>query len=102
MDMGEGNYVELVEGGLPPDQRTGYDTFNHLGLRTPNTDASYARAIAASAKPFTVTVKGQVWDGTPADFILNGENGEKPIRLRLAYLMGTDGPVIEFVQGDEL
>lgn len=102
VDFGDHNYVEVIAGGKPANERTGYDTFNHLALRTPDADATYARAIDAGAQPFNYMFGNQVWDGRPSDFILNGENGEGSLTVRLAYLQGINNEVIELVQNDVL
>ncbi|MBD2435907.1 VOC family protein [Nostoc sp. FACHB-110] len=103
MDIGDGNYVEIVAGGTPANQRVGYDIWNHLALRADNTDFYYQRAINAGAKPFNFVFNGKTWNGEPANFILSGDiNGQANITVRLAYCQGLDGELIEMVQGNIL
>ncbi|MBD2435908.1 VOC family protein [Nostoc sp. FACHB-110] len=103
MDMGDGNYVELISGGKPASERVGYDVWNHIALRCDNTDRYYERAINAGAKPYNFVYKDQVWDGRPADFEVTGSlYGQPTINVRLAYCRGIDGELIELIQGNLL
>ena len=88
MDVGDGNYVEIFagrDGGEVPEGGV-----IHFALRTDNTDAAYAQAIAAGAKSMV-----EPKDATPA-------NADRPITFRVAFVRGLDGEVIEFFQNDEL
>ncbi|OYD96372.1 hypothetical protein CDG76_06090 [Nostoc sp. 'Peltigera membranacea cyanobiont' 210A] len=103
MDMGDGNYVELISGGKPASERVGYDVWNHIALRCDSVDRYYERAINAGAKPYNFVYKDQIWDGRPADFEVTGSfYGEPTINVRLAYCRGIDGELIELLQGNLL
>ena len=88
LDLGDGNYlevfagraagVEIPEGGLL-----------HFALRVPDTDAAYARAMAA----------GAISQTEPKDVTIDGD---RPVTVRLAFVRGMNGEVIEFFQNEEL
>ncbi|MEH1881231.1 VOC family protein [Nostoc sp.] len=103
MDLGDGNYVEIVAGGTPASERVGYDIWNHIALRADNTDLYYQRAINAGAQPYSFVFNDKTWNGEPADFVLSGDpSGQATLNVRLAYCRGIDGELIEMVQGKVL
>jgi len=88
LGMGDGNYTEVFEGRqageVIPD-----GAVLHYAVRVPDTDAAYARAIAAGAQNVSA----------PADVDIQGD---RVVRVRIAFIKGLDGEVIEFFQNDEL
>jgi len=94
LQAGEGRYIELHPAGdgdmLPP----GFP-LNHLALAVKDVDAAYERAIAAGAAPFGFTMQSEHWDGKPMDVIMTGLHPEP---MRMAFLQGPDGELIELYQ----
>ncbi len=88
LDTGDGNYLEVFAGGRggaePPE-----GALLHFALRTADVDGAYARALAAGAR-------SQV---EPKDVTLPGD---PPVPVRLAFVRGLDGEVIEFFGNDAL
>ena len=88
LDTGDGNYLEVFAGGKggaePPE-----GALLHFALRTSDVDGAYARALAAGAR-------SQI---EPKDVTLAGD---PPVPVRLAFVRGLDGEVIEFFQNDSL
>ena len=88
LGMGDGNYTEVFE-GRPAEQIIPEGAVLHYAVRVADTDAAYARAIAAGAENVSV----------PADVDIQGD---RVVRVRIAFIKGLDGEVIEFFQNDEL
>jgi glyoxylase I family protein len=88
LDTGDGNYLEVFAGGKsgtePPE-----GALLHFALRTADVDGAYARALAAGAR-------SQV---EPKDVTIAGD---PPVLVRLAFVQGLDGEVIEFFGNDAL
>ncbi len=90
LDMGDGNYLEVFAGGKrAPGEEPPDGALLHFALRTPDVGGAYARALAAGAKPHV----------EPKDVTLAGD---PPVPLRLAFVRGPDGEIIEFFQNDLL
>ena len=90
LDTGDGNYLEVFAGGKRPhgeDPPEG--ALLHFALRVADTDAAFARAVAAGARP-TVEPKS-----VPID-------GDRPLTFRIAFCKGLDGEIIEFFCNEEL
>ncbi|MGI4787954.1 MAG: VOC family protein [Janthinobacterium lividum] len=90
LDTGDGNYLEVFAGSTRPagdDAPEG--ALLHLALRTADVDAAYARALAAGARSQVV----------PQDVVLDGDY---PVPVRLAFVIGLDGEIVEFFQNDAL
>ena len=83
LDIGDGSHVELFAGGPAGAQER--ERFVHFAIRTSDPDAAFAAAIAAGARekmpPTTLAI--------PA---------EPPIPVRIAFVFGPDGEVLEFFQ----
>jgi len=88
MDIGSGDYIELFAGGKPIDQHSNSPVI-HFALRVDDVDAAFAKAVAA----------GAVVDMEPKDVDLQGE---PVVRVRIAFVKGPDGEVIEFFQNEVL
>jgi glyoxylase I family protein len=98
LDAGDGRFVELFGSGSTvqaegrrrrPDEERTEGALLHFCLKVADTDASYARAIAAGAEsrvePRTVRL------------------GEEPLaEVRIAFVTGPNGEVIEFMQSEQM
>lgn len=61
-------------------------------------DAAYRRAITAGASAAEIPIPDEQWDGTPLDVLMAGERSEP---MRMAFLLGPDGELIEICQSHE-
>ena len=98
LDAGDGRYLEVfgpasivqADGRRRrPDEERTEAALLHFCVRVPDTDAAYARALAAGAEPRSVE---------PRTVRL----GQPPIEARIAFVTGPDGEVIEFVQSEAI
>ena len=98
LDAGDGRFVEVFGDGstvqsegrrrAPGEDRT-EGALLHFCLRTTDTDASYARALAAGAT-------SRVEPGTR-------RLSEDPlVEVRIAFVTGPNGEVIEFMQSEQM
>ena len=98
LDAGDGRFVEVFGSGstvqaegrwrLPNEERT-EGALLHFCLRVADTDASYARALAAGAA-------SRVEPGTR-------RLSEDPlVDVRIAFVTGPNGEVIEFMQSEQM
>ena len=87
LDTGNGSYIELFESGQnspKPD-----DAFWHIALRVADADAAFKRCRDAGCESYV----------EPKSL----ENlGGKGITVRLSFVKGPDGELIEFFQSDGL
>ncbi|MFB7629955.1 VOC family protein [Streptomyces sp. NPDC056149] len=104
LDSGNGSYLELfdattaVPGGpahpdhaapAPSDEaRAAHNALLHIALRTDDVDAAYAHALAHGAREMQA----------PADLSQTGLNGHPDGTIRIAFVYGLDGEVIEFIR----
>ena len=88
LDAGDTVHVEVFEGGDPdaPSEAR----MIHFSLRTPDTDAVHAKALAAGATERM----------TPKDVVLQGHNG--PCAIRISFVVAPGGEIIEFLQSDQI
>lgn len=84
LDTGDGNYVELFEGG-PDKRQPENDIVMHFALRTDDCDKAVEAARAAGAQ---ITME-------PENIDIQS-NPVKPVRI--AFCRGLDNEVIEFFQ----
>jgi catechol 2,3-dioxygenase-like lactoylglutathione lyase family enzyme len=91
LDAGDGNYIEFFPVGDMPLSQPGFP-LNHFSLRVADVDAVYKRALAAGAKPHEFKLPDGTWDCTPTDVEMTGE---PPVQIRIAFLRGLDGELIE-------
>jgi glyoxylase I family protein len=95
LDTGDGNYLEVFAGGKAasgedaPGEDAPENVLLHFALRTADVDGDYARALAAGSKSH-IAPKEVLIQGTP------------PVLVRLAFVRGLDGEIIEFFQNDAL
>lgn len=98
LDAGDGRYVEIFgpdstvqsEGRRrePGEDRT-EGALLHFCLRVADTDAAYARALAAGAQSRVAPRVGQL-------------RSDPPVEVRIAFVTGPEGEVIEFFQSEQL
>jgi glyoxylase I family protein len=88
LGIGDGNYTEVLE-GRPADEIIPEGAILHYAVRVADADAAYARAIAG----------GAVSVSAPRTLDLDGD---RVVTIRIAFVKGLDGEVIEFFQNDEL
>ena len=81
LDIGNGSHFEIFANGSTNEQKDA--KFAHLALATTNPDAAYKNALAA----------GGVSQKEPTDFAIPSN---PPMPVRLAFVQGPDGEVIEF------
>lgn len=80
-DIGDGGCIEIFAGG-PENQPAGM--FWHLAFKTSDPDGAYNAAIEG----------GAISDKAPYDTVIRGAEKELPVRL--AFVKGPDGELIEF------
>ena len=81
LDIGGGAHLELFAGG--PDSAQKHERFIHLAFATTDPDTAYQNALAAGAEPHK----------EPADVAIPGE---PPMPVRIAFVRGPDGELLEF------
>ena len=87
LGIGDGNYVEVFEGRKPGEVAEG--GLLHYAVRVEDTDAVYQSALAAGASSVM----------EPKDVDIEGDH---TVRVRIAFVKGLDGEVIELFYNDEL
>lgn len=86
--IGNGGIIELYEGGtedLPEDFETRNGCFFHLAIAVDDVDAAYRKALDAGAKEKIA----------PTDNVIGSV---PPMPIRMAFVYGLDGELIEFFQ----
>lgn len=94
LEAGTGRYVELHPAGQGPLSAPGFP-LNHLALGVTDVDTAYARARAAGGAPVDIPVPEEKWDGAPLDVTMSGDHPEP---MRMAFLLGPSGELIELYQ----
>ena len=98
LDAGDGRFVEIFghastvqsEGRRRrPDEDRTEGALLHFCLRVADTDAAYARAIACGANPRVEPVSRQL-------------SADPLVQVRIAFVTGPNGEVIEFMQSGQL
>lgn len=86
LNMGDGGLIELFAGGVPREKTA--DEVNehwlHLALKSDDIDLAYQTAIDAGAKPRTAPME------------VAPDGAEPAMRMRIAFVYGPDGEIIEF------
>jgi len=99
LDTGDGRYVEVFGPGSVvqsegrrrrADEERTEGALLHFCLRVPDTDAAYARALAAGGKPRGIEPRSAVLGRDPL------------MEVRIAFVTGPEGEVIEFLQSDQI
>lgn len=98
LDAGDGRFIEVFGPGStvqsegrrrqPGEERT-EGALLHFCLRVADTDAAYARALAAGAGSRVEPVTRQLGD-------------DPTVEVRIAFVTGPNGEVIEFMQTQQL
>jgi glyoxylase I family protein len=98
LDAGDGRFVEVFGDGstvqsegrrrLPNEDRT-EGAVLHFCLRVADVEASYARALAAGAESRVAPRTGQL-------------GADPVVEVRIAFVTGPNGEVIEFLQSEQL
>lgn len=83
LDTGDGNYMEVFAGGSGEPKPEG--SYFHVAFRSNDVDKAVAAAVAAGA---TVTVE-------PKDVVLGNH---PPTPVRIAFVKGLNGEILEFFQ----
>lgn len=101
LDSGDGStYVEIFPAiGETDIQGVVLRGINHFCLRTGDCNVDYQCALAAGGQKVTIQAGGAVWNGEPMNFELSGETS---IPVRIAFVRGPDGELIEFFQNEIL
>src|SRR5690606_21693767 len=90
MDAGDGNYLELFDGGkkVSASEQSGAGHAIHFAFRVPDADAAYHKALAAGAQSHS----------EPKDVEIQGRTiqGAHLIPVRIVFSKGPDGEIIEF------
>ena len=98
LDAGDGRFVEIFghtstvqsEGRRRrPDEDRTEGALLHFCLRVADTDAAYARAIACGANPRVEPVSRQL-------------SADPLVQVRIAFVTGPNGEVIEFMQSGQI
>ena len=82
LDLGDGNYLELFADGEKGDNTD--KRFYHLALRADDVDEAFAIALSAGATPQTPPMT------------VSPEGASTLLSMRIAFVQGPDGEVIEF------
>lgn len=85
MDIGDGTYIELFEGGTS-DGSLQSEPMIHFALLTDECDNMYNAAIDAGCKN----------NMAPEDLVISDPKGDLPIRI--SFVIGYDGELVEFFQ----
>ncbi|MEU7206543.1 VOC family protein [Streptomyces sp. NPDC045470] len=104
LDCGNGTFLELFDPGdtvpggpdrhahaapAPTDeQRAAHNALLHICLRTDDVDKAYAHALQHGAREMQA----------PADLPQTGLNESPDVTIRMAFVYGPDGEVIEFLR----
>lgn len=107
LDSGNGICIELFDaqttvpgGPVGPDpaapapadaERAAHNAWLHLALRTDDVDQAYERALAHGARPMQA----------PTDLQQTGLDGHSDGTIRMGFVYGLDGEVIEFIRRDD-
>lgn len=100
VDVGDGRYIEVFGQGSTvqaegrrrrPDEERTEGALLHFCLRVADVEAAHARALAAGA---TSRIE-------PRTATLTGENGATA-EVRIAFVNGPNGEVIEFLKSEQL
>lgn len=85
IDIGDGSCIEMFAGGVRGESvQEQAGCFVHLALEVDSPDEWYARALSCGAKE----------KSAPADLLV--ETSAEPLDVRIAFVYGPDGEVLEF------
>ena len=86
LDTGDGNYLEIFAGGKNEPKLEG--AILHFAIRTTDCDAATKRAVAAGA---TITMQ-------PKALTIQSRPGPTPVKI--SFVKGPDGELIEFFENE--
>ncbi|MGA0333614.1 MAG: VOC family protein [Kiritimatiellia bacterium] len=86
LNAGDGNYLEVFEGGDPEAPSEG--RMIHFALRTPDVDSAHTAALAAGATERMA----------PTDKVIQSQQG--PVPIRISFVVSPSGEIIEFFQNE--
>ncbi|MFJ8312057.1 MULTISPECIES: VOC family protein [unclassified Streptomyces] len=90
IELNGDTYIELFPGGTAgADSSSG--PLQHIALTVPDVDAAYASCLAAGGQAFPL----DDWAGDPTTVVLNGE---PEVQVRVAFVKGTGGELIELYE----
>jgi len=98
LDAGDGRYIEVFGQGSTvqsegrrrrPDEEPTEGALRHFCLRVTDVEASYARALAAGAVSRIAPRIARL-------------GGEPPAEVQIAFVVGPNGEVIEFLRSEQL
>jgi glyoxylase I family protein len=89
LDTGDGNYLELFGGGPAQSPEAPSAPILHVAFRSGDPDGAYERALAAGASSVMA----------PADVEIAGD---PVLPVRIAFVGGPDGEVLEFFKNERL
>lgn len=87
LDAGDGTYIEVFE--RPQGSDKPGETLLHFCLRTNDVDAAHAKAMEMGMKEIAA----------PSSATVSTTSGHGEMPVRLSFLEGPTGEVIEFLQG---
>jgi hypothetical protein len=87
LDAGDGTYMEVFE--RPEGTEKPGENLDHFCLRTDDVDAAHAQAIAMGMKEIAA----------PSNATTSTTSGHGEVPLRLSFVEGPTGEVIEFLHG---
>lgn len=86
LNAGDGNYLEVFEGGDPEAPSEG--RMIHFALRTPDVDSAHTAALAAGAAERMA----------PKNVEIPSHQG--PLPVRISFVVAPEGEIIEFFQNE--
>ena len=98
LDVGDGRYIEVFGAGSTvqsegrrrrPEEEATEGALLHFSLRVTDVEAAYARALVAGATARIEPRTAQL-------------GGEPPAEVRIAFVTGPNGEVIEFLKSEQL
>jgi len=90
LDTGDGNYVEIFAGGKAETASEG--RMIHFALRTADTDAAHAKALAAGAVETMAPKNVDIQNRTPT--------APPVVTVRISFVRTPSGEIIEFFQNE--
>ena len=97
LEAGAGRYIELHPAGGGDMSPPGFP-MNHFAFAVADVDAAYEQALSAGGTAFDIPIPDEEWDGAPLDVIMSGPHPEP---MRMAFLQGPSGELIELYQADD-
>ncbi|MDJ0466589.1 VOC family protein [Streptomyces sp. H27-C3] len=90
IELNGDTYIELFEGGRD-DVDSSAGPIQHIALIVPDVEEAYRNCLAAGGQAFTI-------DGWPGDPTTVELNGDPAVQLRVAFVKGPAGELIELYE----